>query len=158
MSDTIDLRPPTFDDLDAIASVAAAQDTAWWGEPDGDIDDVRNELERVAMASGSLAAGARVAMLDDTVVGVGLLVGHGHTSVAVEPAAACADAARLALIDWLSDNGGLQFEAPSQDAERLGQLTGRGFGPVRSSFELERPADVSDLPQADWPSGIALTP
>ncbi len=158
VSDTIDLRAPTFDDLDAIASVVDAQDTAWWGEPDGDIDDVRSELERVVMASGSLGAGARVAMLDDTVVGVGLLVGHGHTSVAVEPAAVCAGVARLALIDWLSDNGGLEFEAPSQDAERLAELTARGFVPVRSSFELERPADVSDLPQPDWPSGIALTP
>lgn len=158
MSATIELRAPSLDDLDAIASVVDGQDTAWWGEPDGDIDDVRGDLERVVLASGSLAVGARVAVLDDAVVGVGLLVGHGHTSVAVHPASASARAALPALIDWLSDNGGLQFDAPAQDAERLGQLVARGFAPVRSSFELERPAEVSDLPQPAWPSGIALTP
>lgn len=158
VSESIELRAPTFDDLEAIARVAAAQDTAWWGEPDGDLDDVRNELDRVVSASGSLATGARVAVLDDdTIVGVGLLVGHGHTSIAVD-AAGCAGPVRLALIDWLSDNGGLQYEAPSRDAERLEQLRSRGFLPVRSSFELERPADVSDLPQPVWPSDFALAP
>ena len=158
VSDTIDLRVPTFDDLDAIASVVAAQDTAWWGEPDGDIDDVRDELDRAVMASGSLAAGARVALSDEAVVGVGLLFGHGHTGVSVDPAAPCAGAARLALIDWLSGNGGREFDAPSQDVDQLGQLAAHGFRPTRSSFELQRPADVADLPQPMWPPEIALAP
>lgn len=158
MSDTIDLRAACLDDLDAIATVAAAQDTSWWGEPDGDIDDVRDELDRVVLASGSLDAGTRIAVRDDVVIGVGLLVGHGHTSLAVDPSTTVAAAVRLALIDWLSDHGGVQFEAPSQDTERLGQLAARGFVPVRSSFELERSADVSDLPDPEWPPDVALTP
>ncbi len=158
VSHTIDLRAPTLDDLDAIWRVTEAQDTAWWGEPDGDIDDVRDDLGRVVMAIGSLAVGARVALFDDAVVGVGLLFGHGHTGVSVDPTVACARVAREALIDWLSDNGGVEFDVPSQDAEQLGQLATRGLMPVRSSFELERPSDVSDLPQPAWPSGITLAP
>ncbi len=61
-----------------------AQDTAWWGGPDGDIDDVRDELERVRRAMGSLDVGARVAVMEGSVVGVAMAVGHGHTSVAVD--------------------------------------------------------------------------
>ncbi len=158
MSATIDLRAANFDDLDAIAGIFAAEDTKWWGEPDGDADDARNELDRVVLAAGSLESGSRVAVVDGALVGVGLLVGHGHTTVAVDPASPCSDAVRLALIDWLSEHGGVQFESPSQDTERLAQLGSRGFVPCRSSFDLERPADVSDLPAPMWPSGIALAP
>ena len=53
----IDLRAPVEGDVEAIARVVDAQDTAWWGAPDGDLDDVRDELERVRRAMGSLDGG-----------------------------------------------------------------------------------------------------
>jgi mycothiol synthase len=154
MLDEIVLRPPTDGDLRAITHVVDAQDVAWWGEPDGDMDDTRDELCRVIRATGSLAAGARLAIVDGEVVGVGLLVGHGHTTLAVDPSTPRAGAVLLALVEWLSSNGGAQFDAPSQDGERLAQLASLGFIPTRSSFELERPSDVADLPDPAWPNGV----
>lgn len=158
MSEMVELQLATFDDLDAIARVVAAEETAWWGEPDGDVDDVRDELERVVLTVGSLEEGARLAVADGVVVGVGMLFGHGHTGISLDPASTAAGAAHLALVDWLSEHGGVQFEAPSQDTDRLARLASRGFDPVRSSFGLERGSDVSDLPSPTWPHGIALAP
>ena len=155
----IDLRAPVEGDLEAIARVVDAQDTSWWGAPDGDLDDVRDELERVRRAMGSLDVGARVAVVDGSVVGVAMAVGHGHTSVAVDSADGDASAVRRALFSWLADFGDdVQIEAPTQDAERLGDLDALGFTPLRSSFELERPGDTADLPDPTWPDGIVPVP
>jgi len=153
----IELRPPTDGDVAAISVVIDAQDTAWWGEPDGDIDDVRHELDRVRQAMGSLEVGARVALLDGRLVGVALAVGHGHTSVAVDPHGAQASATRLALFRWLAAFGRVEIESPANDEVRLSELATVGFVPYRSSFELERPGDA-ELPEPHWPAGIAPVP
>ena len=154
----IELRPAADDDLGAISRAIDAQDTAWWGEPDGDIDDVRDELGRVELMIGSLEAGARVALVEGEPVGVALRVGHGQTSVAVDPTIAGAAEVRLALFEWLAGFGDVEIESPAQDVQRLAELASIGFEPLRSSFELERPGDVSDLPSPVWPTGIAATP
>lgn len=154
----IELRPPTEDDLDGIARVVDAQDISWWGQPDGDIDDVRNELDRVRQTMGSLEAGARVAIVDGVLSGVALAVGHGHTSVAVDSDAPSAAEVRRSLFGWLAGHGDVQIESPAQDTERLGELAALGFLPLRSSFELERPGDASDLSDPMWPEGIVTVP
>ena len=155
----IDLRAPVESDIEAIARVVDAQDTAWWGGPDGDIDDVRNELERVRGAMDSLDVGARVAVVDGSVVGVAMAVGHGHTNVAVDAPDGDASAVRRALFAWLADLGDdVQIDSPAQDAERLSDLDSLGFTPLRSSFELERPGDIADLPDPTWPDGIVPVP
>ena len=155
----IDLRAPVEGDVEAIARVVHAQDIAWWGEPDGDLDDVRDELERVRRAMGSLDVGARVAVVEGSVVGVAMAVGHGHTSVAVDSPDGDAPAVRRALFSWLADFGDdVQIESPAQDAERLIDLDSLGFRPLRSSFELERPGDIADLPDPTWPDGIMPVP
>jgi len=150
----IELRVPDDGDIAAISRVVDAQDTAWWGEPDGDIDDVRDELDRVVRAMGSLDAGARVAAVDGTVVGVALAIGHGHTSVAVDPDADEAAAARLVLLGWLDEFDDIEIESPSQDTDRLRELASIGLVPYRSSFDLERPGSVEDLAEPRWPDGI----
>ena len=155
----IDLRAPVDGDLEAIARVVHAQDTAWWGAPDGDLDDVRDELERVRRAMGSLDVGARVAVVDGSVVGVAMAVGHGHTNVAVDSTDGDAPAVRRALFAWLAEFGDdVQIDSPAQDAERLGDLDALGFTPLPSSFELERPGDTADLPDPTWPDGIVPVP
>jgi mycothiol synthase len=155
----IALRAPIDGDVEEIARVIDAQDIGWWGAPDGDIDDVRNELERIRRSVGSLAAGARVAVVNDVIVGVAMLVGHGHTNVAVDPAFDDVSALRRALFAWLVDVGGdVEIEAPSQDADRLSELAALGLVPLRSSFELERPGDASGLPDAAWPEGVVSSP
>jgi ribosomal protein S18 acetylase RimI-like enzyme len=155
---SVALHAPVDDDLGAITSVVDAQDVGWWGEPDGDIDDVRHELERVRRATGSLDAGARVATVDGVVVGVAMVVGHGQTSVAVDPTVEDASAIRTALFEWLAGFDDTQIEAPAQDVERLDELAALGFVPRRSSFELERSGDVGDLAMALWPEGIVPVP
>jgi mycothiol synthase len=155
----LDLRAPVESDLQAIARVVHAQDTAWWGEPDGDLDDVRDELERVRRAMGTLDAGARVAVVEGSVVGVAMAVGHGHTSVAVDVPDGDGSAVRRALFAWLAEFGDdVQIESPAQDAERAYDLDSLGFRPLRSSFELERPGDIADLPDPRWPDGIVPVP
>jgi mycothiol synthase len=150
----IELRVPSDDDVVAVSRVVDAQDTAWWGEPDGDVDDLRDEFRRVELTMGSLDVGARVAVVDGEIVGVALRVGHGHTSVAVDPGSASAAAARRELIAWLAGFGDVEIESPAHDAERLDALASFGFVPHRSSFELERRGDVADLPEPSWPSDI----
>ena len=71
----IELRPVNDDDVVAVSRVIDAQDTAWWGEPDGDISDVRDELGRVELIVGSLVVGSRVALVDGELVGVAMMVG-----------------------------------------------------------------------------------
>ncbi len=154
----IELRTPTEGDVASISRVVDAQDTAWWGEPDGDIDDVRHELDRVQWAMGSLEVGARVALVEGRLIGVALAVGHGHTSVAVDPSSTVASAARKELFDWLTGFDGVQIESPAQDGDRLSELASFGFEPYRSSFELERPGNVADLPPLRWPEGIVPVP
>ncbi len=155
----IELRAPCADDVEAMSRVIDAQDVAWWGEPDGDIDDLRDELDRVHRAMGSLDAGSRVATIDHLVVGVALAVGHGHTQVAVDPSASNASAVRRTLVEWLVGLGDdVQVDAPAQDTDRLGDLAALGLVPTRSSFELERPGDTSDLSDPNWPDGIVPVP
>lgn len=157
----IQLRAPVDGDIEVMSGVVDAQDTAWWGAPDGDIDDLRQELERVRLASGSIDAGARVALVGGNVVGVALSVGHGHTSIAVDAAAGDVSAVRRALIEWLAeivDGGDVQIESPAQDTERLSDLAAMGFLPHRSSFELERPGAAAGLPEPAWPEGIVTVP
>ena len=155
----VDLRAPVDADVEAIARVIDAQDIGWWGDPDGDVDDVRNELERVRRAMGSLDIGARVAVVGDSVVGVAMAVGHGHTSIAVDPAVGDPSSVRRALVTWLAGFGDdVQIDSPAQDVERLGELRDLQFTPVRSSFELERSGDVGDLPEPTWPDGIVPVP
>jgi ribosomal protein S18 acetylase RimI-like enzyme len=155
----IDLRVPLEGDVEAIGRVVDAQDTAWWGAPDGDLDDVRDELERVRRAMGSLDVGARVAVMEGSGVGVAMAVGHGHTSVAVDSAYRDASLVRRALFAWLAEFGDdVQIDAPAQDVDRLGDLDALGFTPLRSSFELERPGDIADLPDPTWPVGMVPVP
>jgi mycothiol synthase len=152
------LRAPVDGDVEAMSRVVDAQDVAWWGAPDGDVDDLRDELERVRAAAGSLGDGARVAVVDGAIVGVALLVGHGHTSVAVDASEVDGALIRRALLEWITSLGDVEVEAPSQDVDRRHDLEAFGLAPTRSSFELERPGDGSDLPAMRWPEGVASAP
>jgi ribosomal protein S18 acetylase RimI-like enzyme len=154
----IELRAVTLDDVDAVGRLIDAQDVAWWGAPDGDLDDVRDEFVRAERAAGSLEAGGCVAVDGTRVIGVAMLSGHGQTTLAVDPAEAGAARATTALLAWALGQGADQVEAPAQDIERLARLAEHGFVPARSSFELERSGDVSDLTPPAWPDDIAPVP
>ncbi len=154
------LRPATDDDIQALFDIQAAQDTAWWGSPDGDLGDTSAELDRVRHAMGSLEVGTRVALAerqgstDGTIVGAALLTGHGHSNLALDPEAPGAARAQRSLVAWLVETGATQIDAPAQDVERLALLAEFGLVPTRSSFELERSATLDDLGPTVWPDGI----
>lgn len=154
------LQPATDDDAQALSTSRLQRTPGWWGTPDGDLGDTLAELDRVRHAMGSLEVGTRVAVTrqpgsaDESVVGVAMLTGHGHTNLAVDPAAPAVDRARRALVTWLVDAGGTELDAPAQDRERLELFGEFGFAPARSTFDLERPAPVEDLGPTVWPEGI----
>jgi mycothiol synthase len=155
----VELRAPVDDDVAAISRVVDAQDVAWWGQPDGDIDDVRQQLDRVRSAMGSLTSGSRVAVAGDRIVGVALAVGHGQTSVAIDGSASEASSIRRVLFEWLAELGDdVEIDSPAQDVDRLADIATLGFAPSRSSFELERVGDTSDLPDPVWPAAIVPAP
>lgn len=135
-----------------------AQDVAWWGAPDGDLDDVRDEFARAERVAGSLEAGGRIAVVGRRIIGVTMLAGHGQSTLAVDPAEPAAARATTTLLAWALGEGVDQVEAPAQDTDRLARLAEFGFVPSRSSFELERPGDVADLAPPAWPDDIAPVP
>lgn len=160
-------------DFDAVAAVSLAQDLAWWGESHGNADDVRSDVDRAVAAMGSLDSGTRVAVVsgvggagrtdgetdgetDSAIVGVALHLGHGQSSLFADQAHPLAADARAELIDWLMDTGATIIDAPAQDLSFLAMLAARGLVPTRSSFELERDADLADLARVPPPDGIEL--
>jgi mycothiol synthase len=159
----VSLRPPADPpdpvEFDAIVAVSMAQDSGWWGSPDGDADDVLFGLDRAKDATGSLVDRVRLAVDDGSgaVIGVAMLFDHGQTNLVVDPAVANAGGAVEALLDWLLEAGGTSFESPAQDVERLEILRGRGIVPTRSGFELERSAVIDDLDPTSWPDGVTLS-
>ena len=158
MIDGVELRPATDDDVEALAAIQDAEDVAWWGVPDGDIDDMWTELERVRFAHGSLEVATRIALVAGRPVGSVLLSGHGRADVAIDPSHADVAEVRRRLVAWAVDAGTTTLESLAQDRDRLATLAEFGFRPTRSSFELERSGDVSDLGPTRWPAGIAPAP
>mgnify|MGYP001828107108 FL=1 len=150
---TVTLRPVGDDDVAVVTSVIEAQDVAWWGEPDGDADDTRLEFDRVRLASGSLGAGGRLAVHDGVAVGVALAFDHGQTTLALDPSSSASEDALATLLEWLVAHGARRVDAPVGDLSRIAAIERAGFVRERSSFELERPSDVTDLGEVSWPDG-----
>ena len=155
---SLTLRAVTDDDVDVVTELIAAQDVAWWGQPDADADDTRLEFDRVRLASGSVGSGARLAVRGTTPVGVAMAFDHGQTTLAVDPAGLEPAQTIAALLDWLLEHGARSVDAPIGDTERIAVIEQRGFVRERSSFELERPAEITDLGPTAWPEGYASTP
>jgi ribosomal protein S18 acetylase RimI-like enzyme len=155
--ETVELRPATDDDVETLAAIQDAEDIAWWGAPDGDVDDMRTELEQVRFAHGSLEVATRIAMVAGRPAGSVLLSGRGRADMATDPShgAQVVAEVRRRLVAWAVDAGATTMESLAQDQGRLATLAEFGFHPSRSSFELERSADVSDLGPTSWPAGIA---
>jgi len=152
----VSLRPVTDDDLDAVTAVIDAQDVAWWGEPDGNADDTQLEFNRVRLAFGSLGAGARLAVHEGAAVGVAMVFDHGQTTLALDPGSPASESALSLLLDWMVDRGATRLDAPVGETTRRIAIERRGFVRQRSSFELDRSADVSDLADVTWPDGYEL--
>ena len=153
------LRPATETDVDALAAVQSAQDIAWWGAPDGGVDELRAAIDRVRVGGGNLRDASRVAVhstpAGEVVAGFAMLFGHGQSNIAVDPACGVGDLVTERLATWLLDVGATDFEAPGHDTNRRAVFDRLGLAASRSSFELERLPTIDDLGSAVWPDGIA---
>lgn len=149
-------RPATLDDAPAIGALERACEIAWWGEADTDDADVRHVLEwtgdlprRTRLwpgADGGLAAFASAAS-------------DGQAQLLVDPALGPDERAALgaAACAWMIGIGARELDSPVGEAERLALLAAHGFAPVRSSFDLQLPADAV-LAAPVWPEGVAAVP
>jgi hypothetical protein len=108
--------------------------------------------------TGPLEDATRIALVAGRPVGSLLLSGHGRADMAIDPSHAAAAEVRRRLVAWAVDAGASTLESLAQDGDRLATLAEFGFRPTRSSFELERSCDVSDLGATRWPAGIAPAP
>jgi ribosomal protein S18 acetylase RimI-like enzyme len=147
------LRPADASDAAAILIVAERQDVGWWGVSETDDDEIEVSFFRVRQACGSLADGARIATVDGSVVGFAGHVGHGDTDLFVDPTHEAATSVRLALVRWLVESGAETLDGPEIDKARLADFATVGFRPSRSSFDMERSIDLSDVVRPPWPAG-----
>jgi ribosomal protein S18 acetylase RimI-like enzyme len=156
------LRPATDADIVVLSRIQDAQDTAWWGSPEGDEDDMRAELNRARLAGGTLDDNSRVAVVrgpgDERVVGFALVLEQGLATLAVDPAIEQADDASRRLVEWIVATKASVIATPARDRSRLALLAEFGWRPRRSSFELHRDAAIGDLGEPSWPSRIAPVP
>jgi GNAT superfamily N-acetyltransferase len=159
MESEMKLRDPDAHDLDGVVRVFEAQERAWWDEVDGDADDIQRELDRAVDATGSFAEGVRLSLADDgTIAGVGLHVGHGQTSVVIDPMAPTPERHLDALVTWLLSTGAIEIEAPSHDRVRIAVIKTHGFVASRSSFDLERNGPIDDVADISLPDVVTASP
>ncbi|MEM9515106.1 MAG: GNAT family N-acetyltransferase [Actinomycetota bacterium] len=149
------IRPTVDDDLDAVLDVVQEQDVRWWGQVEIDQEEFDQSLDQVRRAVGSIAAGSRVATVDDAVVAFAARLGHGHTLLAGRGEH---DEARFALVDWLLDDNDASIDATPIDVALVTALEKRGLIHHRSSFELERSLPIDDLADVGAPTDVRFAP
>jgi GNAT superfamily N-acetyltransferase len=143
------IRPAAENDIADITALHRAYDTAWFGAPEHDEDEVREWLE-LADERCVVSDGARLAA-------AGTRWRNGSTLV-VDPAVRDPAVHRL-LMRWLLDAGALESESLDRDLLLTSALRAIGWRHTRSSFELVRRV-TSDwvLSPPAWPVGIELRP
>jgi mycothiol synthase len=143
-------RPATLHDLPAIASLQQRFDTAWFGAPELDADEVAESFTRVE----PLAECSRLIMDREQLLGAAWWWGSSSTLLVdpdINPRPVHDD-----LLAWFESQG-QHVEALSADLRLTTALTARGWRHVNSSFELIRPV-APDFVLADpvWPGGVTL--
>lgn len=140
---TLVSRPLTAADLPAAAELHAAFDRRWFGQPENDLAEVTQSFER---AQDSLL------VLDDD--GEPVLVAWWASPT--EPLLVGTDspAAYDLALPWFAE-AGVQVDALAQDAVLAAALQRHGFGYLRSSYELLRPAEGLAAPV--WPDDVRVT-
>ena len=135
-------RPVTADDLPAVADLQAAFDTRWFGQPENDLAEVTQSYDRAQQS---------LLVLDDDAA-----VLAAWWASPTEPWLVGTDspAAYDVALPWFAA-AGVQVEALARDTVLRDALTRHGFGYLRSSYELLRPAEGLAAPV--WPDGVRVT-
>jgi mycothiol synthase len=150
------LRPPAFDDAEAVLEVLIARDIADTGEPDYTLEDLVQEWR---LAEVDLREDARVVELHGRIAGYGIVRRPG-TVVAVDPRFEGRGVGR-ALLKWSEARGRQQGRgahrqyvgAANVHAREL--LTGAGYALLRSYWRMVRELDGSEQP-GHVPEGIRM--
>jgi mycothiol synthase len=149
----MDGRSASLDDLAAIVELHERYDTAWFGSPENDEDDVRKSLGRVAqLAEHSRLIGDGVRLL------AAAWWGGSDATLLVDPDA---DPKPLYadLLPWLEGHAAPSIDVLSQDERLLAALDERRWRHIRSSFELIRAVTPGwTIAEPQWPRGISVQP
>jgi mycothiol synthase len=141
----METRPASADDVQAIAELQRRWETARFGAPEQDEDEVRESFDRAEVT--------RVLLDDARIVAAAWCSGIESTLV-VDPDAALAPV-YADLLPWVAARPGTAIEALDQDEVLRAALDEHGWRHVRSSFELMR-AVTPDfvLAEPQWPEGV----
>jgi ribosomal protein S18 acetylase RimI-like enzyme len=141
----IEVRSATNDDVDLVLGLDRRQEIGWWGEPESERDEVETCFEMVRLAYGDVGSGSFVAQISGVAVGFAAMIGHGDAALTVDPTHEAHDVVADVLIGRLVEAGVETLDAPRVDGARIEAFARVGFTPTRSSFDLERDADLADL-------------
>jgi mycothiol synthase len=142
-------RPATDADVPAVAALQQRYDTRWFGAPEHDESEMREELERV----DPLSERSRLVFDGDTLVAAAWWWRPDEASLLVD--AAATDAAVDDLLTWLQRSGAIKVEALSSDEATVTALRRLGWGHQLSQFELMR--DAAGLAEPRWPDGVEVS-
>jgi ribosomal protein S18 acetylase RimI-like enzyme len=145
-------RPASPEDLPAAAELARRADTAWFGAPERDQDEIGEYFEQVA----DFETSSRMFFDDDRLVAVAL---RNDTDAWFEtdPDQEVTRRVADALIDWFAGFEKPKMEALDRNSAMRNALEARGWRHLRSSFELMR--EVTDdwtLAAPSYPSGVEV--
>jgi ribosomal protein S18 acetylase RimI-like enzyme len=143
------LRPYRDDDLAAVVDLQARYETSWFGRPERDADELKEQLD-LADEISVLEDGTRlVALATRWRTGSSLLVDPEVDGAAVyEP-----------LLDWLAEVLAPDTEVLDRDEELRAALAGAGWRHAYSSFELIRALSPEwTLAAPEWPAGVEVRP
>lgn len=140
-------RVATPADVPAIADLERRWEAAWFGAPEQDEHEVRENFDR--------AEGSRVLVEADRMVAAAWRWGT-ETMLVVDPDVAL-EPIYADLLAWLAERPGTTASALSRDQAFRSALEDRGWRHANSAFELSR-AFTPDWVIAEpvWPEGVAV--
>jgi RimJ/RimL family protein N-acetyltransferase len=145
-------RPIRPADLGGLLATARAADTALWGQPETDLDDLSHELS----VSGPLEQVSRVVTSTHGIDGF-VLVRATECVLTLHPAPTGARRPEIAahLLAWARAAGATELDIAAPDTELAEVAEARGWQHEHSSYELLRRQRV---PAPALPSGVQLRP
>ena len=143
-------RPIQTADLPALLTTAQALDTALWGRPETDLDDLAHELS----VSGPLAVSSRALLTSDGIDGF-VLVRGSECALTVHPRPTSDQRAAVTsrLLSWARTAGADEVDLAAPDTDLQDVATALGWQHTHSSHELLRRRHV---PPPALPAGVRL--
>lgn len=141
------LREAASADLPALTELQRAYDTAWFGAPENDEDEVREGLDMADVAC--------LVMNGASCVGAGLRWRTG-SSLVIHPDAD-SDAVQALLVPWLAEVDAPCTEVLDRETSLRAALTAAGWVYDHATFDLIRPVSPEwVLPEPKWPTGVEV--